>query len=121
MTDKLVLVPGGVAIKDAAFLRGMALGYEADESEHSRLGAARLREIADHIEAAEQSLSEAREALEVSETALKDWLHDYAPDLCRAEEVAAARARIAEKGTIAYIATALSAIRALKSSTERKA
>lgn len=38
------------AIKAAAFIRGMALGYEADESEDSKMGAARLREISDIID-----------------------------------------------------------------------
>lgn len=40
------------ARRDAAFLRGMALGYAADDHPDSQQGAARLRQIADNIEAA---------------------------------------------------------------------
>ena len=45
-----------------------------------------------------------RGALTRSVTALNDWLATYADDLCDPEHVATARARIAEFGTLAYIA-----------------
>lgn len=43
-------------------------------------------------------------ALEQSMIALDDWLNTYADDHCDAKRVAEARARIAEYGTIGYIA-----------------
>lgn len=73
------------------------------------------RSVAGALLAAEaRGTQRANYALTVSEQALKDWLHVYAPDLCDEAEAGAARARIGEKGTIGYIADALAAIRAAK-------
>lgn len=68
-------------------------------------------------EAADARVKEMEEALRPVEQALKDWLSTYAPDLCEPSAVEAARARIGEHGTIAYIADALSAIRSLGDKT----
>jgi hypothetical protein len=51
---------------------------------------------------------EMAKALEVSNLAIEDWLHIYAPDECKSERVAEAYARIREHGTLAYIASVLS-------------
>jgi len=45
-----------------------------------------------------------REALECSVTALDDWLHVYAHDLCGETHVEESRARIGRFGTLGYIA-----------------
>jgi hypothetical protein len=62
----------------------------------------------------------AEAALERSIVAINDWMHLYAPDMCKESDVAEAMARVHENGTLAYIANvqeqnrdALAAIRAL--------
>lgn len=52
----------------------------------------------------ESFLLDAFEALERSRIALDDWLNIHASDHCDAARVAEARARVNERGTIAYIA-----------------
>jgi hypothetical protein len=59
-----------------------------------------------------------REALERSMVAIDDWLHVYAEDECRPEDVAASRARLNEHGTLAYIAEVQAANRAALSEME---
>lgn len=45
-----------------------------------------------------------RAALERSITAIDDWLHLYAPDICDEARVAEAQERVGKYGTIGYIA-----------------
>lgn len=60
-----------------------------------------------------------RKALDLSTQALNDWLHVYADDMCREEDVAAAKARIrAHGGTLGYITDTLEAIRAAAKGVE---
>ena len=44
------------------------------------------------------------EALKTSITAIDDWLHIYAEELCNEPDVAASKVRVHENGTLAYIA-----------------
>lgn len=52
----------------------------------------------------EKQRGELLAALQRSAVALDDWLNTYASELCDVEQVAEARARISEAGTLAYIA-----------------
>lgn len=67
--------------------------------------AAEMSEAADRLERVTQALAR-------SMVALDDWLNVYAPEHCNADRVAEARARIAEGGTLGYIAGLQAANRA---------
>ena len=54
------------------------------------------------------------ETLERAETALNDWIHTYAPEMCDQEHVDATMKRIAQCGTLAYIAKVLMDVRAAR-------
>lgn len=49
-------------------------------------------------------LAQLVEALKTSITAIDDWLHIYAEELCNEADVAASKARVHANGTLAYIA-----------------
>ena len=51
------------------------------------------------------------ETLTHAETALDDWVHTHAPELCDQEAVKATRARIDEVGTLYYIGMVLVQVR----------
>lgn len=51
-------------------------------------------------------------ALEAASVALDDWINLYAPELCDGARVRQAQKRIAEKGTLAYIADVQQGLRA---------
>ena len=63
------------AKRDAAFLGGMAKGFEEDGHPDSKLGAERLRQIASHIEAQEKLLEIMREALQAAKEELYQISH----------------------------------------------
>ena len=71
-----------------------------------------IREAADLIEAQDEVIASLSKALSTSQTALNDWLHVYASDLCAPDEVKESENRIAEFGTIGYIADVGAVIRA---------
>ena len=58
----------------------------------------------DAISPTEHLPAVARGALEAASQALDDWLHTYASEFCNAERVRQSYERIAERGTIGYIA-----------------
>ena len=66
--------------------------YRLDEEQHARL----LKTLAR------------------AETALNDWVHTYAPEMCDQEYVDATMERIAECGTLAYIGEVLVEVRAAR-------
>lgn len=74
-------------------------GKDADEVDSQWL----IRTLRDHAAALEEN-ARLREALAASMLAIDDWLNTYASDMCDAQRVIEARARIAEYGTIGYIA-----------------
>lgn len=67
--------------------------------------------LAQETLAARGTAGEMREALEISDQALCDWLTLYAPDMSDETRVASARKRVHEKGTIAYVADVLKVVR----------
>lgn len=52
-----------------------------------------------------------RKALETAQTAMHDWLHIYAPDECKPEQVEESRKRVWAGGTLGYIADVTAEIR----------
>jgi len=52
-----------------------------------------------------------RVGLEAADQALADWVRTYAPEFCETDAVEAARERIRQRGTIAYIAEASGKVR----------
>lgn len=61
-------------------------------------------EAADLIQSQQSLIEEMSGALEISKTALNDWLNIHASDECDPLRVIEAKGRIGEYGTIGYIA-----------------
>jgi hypothetical protein len=57
-----------------------------------------------YLKAIDSDRNSLRTACQTALTALNDWLHIYAEELCDAERVKEAKDRVYERGTIAYIA-----------------
>lgn len=103
-----------VKIQDEVLREAADLVMRACPSVSATENTDRIVALSEALLAAEQrGMEKARQSLAKAEQALKDWLHVYAPDLCKPEEVEAAENRIGEHGTIAYIADARAAIRSL--------
>lgn len=71
-----------------------------------------LSHIDEEREEAADEIERLRKALETAQAAMHDWLHLYAPDECKPEQVEESRKRVWPGGTIGYIADVTAEIRA---------
>ena len=71
-----------------------------------------IRQTERKLPAATQRAERLEAALRGADQALNDWINTYADDMCDQKDVAEARARIMEYGTVGYIAKHVAEIRA---------
>jgi hypothetical protein len=86
-------------------LEELMAGFQGGGIEFVTVPRSYVRSILDAFKELEAENERLRNAVRDSWIALDDWLHTYAPECCRDEDVVHSRARIAEGGTLYYIAT----------------